>query len=206
MTFFSIIMPVTLANYPNSARNKPEKLKRAIDSVMNQTSDDWQLVVIADADQQAYDQVRNGYQNKNILLAMVKKQPKFGGIRNIGVGLATGKYVIYLDADDYYLPNYLEQLQHEIKQETESAWYIVDDMVYQTQTSLIRREAKITHGYCGTANIIHRRQIEARWADKAGYSQDDWLFVQALQKVQQKPVYLKTCGNVVAHIPYKYDY
>ena len=48
MTKFSIIMPSYLGDYPNSATDKEDKLIRAIESVLQQTYKNWELIIIAD--------------------------------------------------------------------------------------------------------------------------------------------------------------
>ena len=106
MTKFSIIMPSYLGDYPNSATDKEDKLIRAIESVLQQTYKNWELIIIADGCDKTINLLKKYFKtidkNKDIVLYLVPKQKIWSGVRNFGIQKATGDYIIYLDIDDYY--------------------------------------------------------------------------------------------------------
>ncbi len=96
--FFSIVLPLY---------NKKAYIKRAIQSVIKQTFQSWELIIIDDGSTDgSADEI---FESSRV---RVYKQDNCGVsmARNRALKLSRGKYVLFLDADDYYLP---DKLQHE---------------------------------------------------------------------------------------------
>ena len=103
---FSIIMASLLSDYPGSAINKDKKLVRAIESVLKQTYMNFELVVIADGCAATEWIVKHSFSDKRINLLRVERKELWSNVpRNTGIEAAKGKYIIYLDIDDYYGEN-----------------------------------------------------------------------------------------------------
>lgn len=109
----SIIMP---------CYNAGKYIREAIDSVVNQTFQDWELIIVNDGSTDNSQQVVEDYfqtssctQQSQIRLI---NQPNSGACRarNNGIEHAKGEYIKFLDADDVLLPNALqdqvEQIAH----------------------------------------------------------------------------------------------
>ena len=99
-----IKVSVLIATY-NSAKT----IKKAIDSVLNQTFKDFELIVLDDGSTDNTKDVI--YSIKNDKIVYIHQENK--GIafsRNELLKDAKGDYVIYLDSDDYMEPNTLEKL------------------------------------------------------------------------------------------------
>ena len=202
---FTIIMQSLISEYPNSARNKEQKLLRAVDSVLKQTFQDFELLVISDNCQKTVDIIQQNFDLseqlklfKNVRERNTKAWSANG--RNIGIDMATGKYILYLDNDDYFTGDYLEKLNDEI---TNHNLYFVDDITLHTETP-IQRRCNIKPFMCGTSNIVHKKGV-SRWADLARYGHEDWQFIQCLINEYKDYGQLNIAGYVVAHIPGKYD-
>ena len=93
--------------------NRFDYLTNAINSVLNQTYKHIEIIVINDGStQEEYKEV-NLISDKINLVNLEKNQKLIygfgpGDIRNFGLEKATGKYVAFLDDDDYWLENKLE--------------------------------------------------------------------------------------------------
>lgn len=100
MPFFSIIMPTY---------NRAHLVSTAINSVLNQSIKDWELIIIDDGSTDDTQQVMIPFLNNhsNIFYFWQENQGK-GGVRNVGISKAQGTYITFLDDDDYLLPNHLE--------------------------------------------------------------------------------------------------
>lgn len=98
----SIIMPVF---------NASRFLKMALDSVIHQTLQSWELIAIDDGSTDASGTILDEYA-KNDPRIRVVHQPNRGVAesRQLGVSLAHGDYCIHVDADDWAEPDYLQQL------------------------------------------------------------------------------------------------
>lgn len=94
--------------------NRPDLLKDALDSVSEQTLRDFEVILIND----------NGEPVEHLLAAYdvpitYIRQGRNRGLsaaRNAGLKLARGRYVVYLDDDDMYLPHHLEVLAEAFEQ------------------------------------------------------------------------------------------
>ena len=97
----SIILP----SY-NMAKTLPE----AVNSVINQTYTDWELLVINDGSRDKTKEVLKPY-NNNYKIRIVHNRKNLGLIRtlNKGIKLSRGKYLARLDADDVSLSDRLER-------------------------------------------------------------------------------------------------
>lgn len=86
---------------------RPEKLKRAIETVRNQTYRQWELVIVNDAP---------GYDINSLLpdddrISLVQHDRNKGApaARNTGIQVSEYKYLAFLDDDDIWKPEKLEQ-------------------------------------------------------------------------------------------------
>ena len=90
--------------------NMGSTLPAAIDSIINQTYKDWELLVINDGSLDKTREILKPY-NSNYKIRIIHNRENLGLIRtlNKGLKLSRGKYIVRLDADDYSLPNRLER-------------------------------------------------------------------------------------------------
>jgi glycosyltransferase involved in cell wall biosynthesis len=102
MPLISVVIPVY---------NGEKTIKETIESVLNQTFQDFELIVINDGSQDATVGIVEGIQDPRLKLF---SYPNAGQAtsRNRGVSQAVGKYIAFLDADDLWTTDKLEaQLQ-----------------------------------------------------------------------------------------------
>lgn len=107
--FFSIIIPTY---------QRPEYLKRAISSVLDQTFKQWEVIIVVDGACEASQMVVKAYTNDKISYIVLQDQKRQGYCRNIGIDQADGQYICFLDDDDYYLNDHLEHLSKGIQKST----------------------------------------------------------------------------------------
>lgn len=108
MSFFSRPRPNVSVVIP--AYNCDRYLAEAIDSVLAQTEQDYELIVVDDGSTDRTQQILQTYRNQalNIDLRTVCQLNQGVAIaRNHGIELARGKWIAFLDADDVFLPNKL---------------------------------------------------------------------------------------------------
>jgi len=84
------------------AHNAAATLGRAIESVLAQTFDDWELIVVDDGSTDATADVARRYADSVALLGTPHVGP--GVARNRGASVARGEYLAWLDADDVWYP------------------------------------------------------------------------------------------------------
>lgn len=96
--FFSIIIPTF---------NRDKFISKAIDNVLNQTFDNWELIIIDDGSTDNTRTIVSNYSDARINYFYQKNQER-SAARNHGIKVSKGEWVCFLDSDDIYLPNHLE--------------------------------------------------------------------------------------------------
>lgn len=91
-----------------TTHNRDDLLKRAIESVLNQTYDNIECIVV---DDNSTDNTREICSLYPIHYIYIPKSESHGGnyARNIGVKASTGDYCAFLDDDDYWLSSKIEK-------------------------------------------------------------------------------------------------
>jgi len=81
---------------------------RALDSVLAQTFTDYEIIIINDGspDTEELEKVLSSYAEQITYISQPNTGP--GGARNVGIRIARGLYLAFLDADDYWMPDYLK--------------------------------------------------------------------------------------------------
>jgi glycosyltransferase involved in cell wall biosynthesis len=88
--------------------NKAPYIQRAIDSVLAQTYADFELIIVDDGSTDGSGDIVRQYADPRIRL-IVQENAGPGAARNRGLREANAEYIAFLDADDEWLPMYLEE-------------------------------------------------------------------------------------------------
>jgi glycosyltransferase involved in cell wall biosynthesis len=90
--------------------NRANLLPRAIKSVLNQTFQDFELIVVDDGSTDNTRKVVEEFQKGDSRVKyFYKENGGPGSARNFGLKNAKGNFVIFLDSDDMFLPYILEE-------------------------------------------------------------------------------------------------
>lgn len=99
---------------------RPNILGRAIESVLGQTFQDFEIIVIDDASKDHTEEVVGRFLKKRVKFYQHESQKGGGAARNTGLRHAIGEYIAFLDDDDEWYPEKLEmQVQLLEKSSTE---------------------------------------------------------------------------------------
>lgn len=117
-------------------------LREAIDSVLNQTLTDLEIILIDDGGKDNCPQIIDEYaQNDSRIIAIHKQNGGYGQTCNFGLSKATGEYIAILEPDDYIDSKMYEEL-YKIAQEYNSD--IVKSCFYDNlQCSRVERIKKV---------------------------------------------------------------
>jgi len=83
-------------------------LGRAIDSVISQSYQNWELIVIDNSSNDGSEELVSSYQNKKILFFSIDNKGIIARSRNLGIKNSRGEWIAFLDADDWWKPLKLE--------------------------------------------------------------------------------------------------
>lgn len=215
--FFSVVIPSYLGaydgNYGRSASERLKKFDRAIRSCIEQSLNDWELIVVADGCDDTW-LLRHKYMDldRRVRFVRIPKQRIWSGVpRNTGIHSAGGVYITYLDTDDQFGPNHLASLAESIDKAGSPALAITDDFIYDPKAEQwVRRIASASkQNTIGTSNIHHRRELGAYWPEityrwpAMGYDHDLQFYRHLLTMAE--PVHVDGGHYYVMHIPRTYD-
>ncbi len=88
--------------------NAASTIRETMDSVLNQTYTDLELIVVDDGSTDDTARVVQEFRDERIVYVYQRNQER-SVARNNGISRAKGKYVAFVDADDLWLPSKLEQ-------------------------------------------------------------------------------------------------
>lgn len=89
--------------------NRAEYLNKCIESVIHQTYQDWELVIVDDGSHDHTFEVVNSYLCKFKKIRYLKHQNcKLAFSKNAGIQASFGKYITFIDSDDQYHKNHLK--------------------------------------------------------------------------------------------------
>lgn len=86
--------------------NRAHLIQTAIDSVLAQKYEDWELIIVDDGSTDNTKEVVTANQDDRIIY-LFQENAERSVARNKGIEKAKGEWICFLDSDDYYLPNHL---------------------------------------------------------------------------------------------------
>ena len=91
--------------------NAASYLERSVNSVINQTFPNWELILVDDGSKDNSGQICDDFAQKDRRIrAIHQENAGAGAARNKGLEFAKGNYVVFVDADDFIEPFYLAKL------------------------------------------------------------------------------------------------
>ena len=122
---FSIIIPLY---------NKAPYVRKALETVCAQTYRDYEIIVINDGSTDNSAIIAGDYLNgvEGISYKILSQQNAgVSAARNNGVAQASGNYIAFLDADDWWEPTYLERMAQLIEDYPEAGLYACNYVYYK---------------------------------------------------------------------------
>lgn len=108
-----------LVSIITSTYKKYDELKNAINSVINQTYDNWEMLICSDGYDNITEITVNNYNNNKIKYFSLNRSNDYGSSqKNYLIKISNGKYLIYLDDDNIIYPNYLETIVKNFNDDT----------------------------------------------------------------------------------------
>lgn len=125
-TAVSVIIPVY---------NVEKYLRLCLDSVINQTFKNIEIIIVNDCSPDNSAAIIEEYRKKDdrFVLISLEKNLGLGEARNEGIKIAKGKYIVFIDSDDWVKENYIEILYKNIEQHgcdfVSANFYAYDDKI-----------------------------------------------------------------------------
>jgi glycosyltransferase involved in cell wall biosynthesis len=100
MPFFSVIIPLY---------NKEDFIKDTINSVLNQTFNDFEVIIINDGSTDNSSNIVKSFKDERIII-LNQENRGLCASRNIGIKDSTSKFIAFLDADDLWMEDFLQTI------------------------------------------------------------------------------------------------
>jgi len=156
-------------------------LRRCLDSVQNQTFKDWTAVCVDDGSPDKSGEIAEEYAKKDKRFIVVHKEN--GGLsdaRNFGMPYAKGKYIMYLDSDDFIHPQTMEIAYELAKKEKSDIVSFSYDRFYRPQL-MVRHILKMDTDHVVPFGIKKKYNV-----DKLQYRTIDDVFELATERTHNK--------------------
>lgn len=185
--------------------NKAPYVRRALDSISRQTFSDFEVIVVDDGSTDEGQALVSAYGDERVrLFAQVNLGP--GAARNRGIAEARGELVAFLDADDEWLPDYLEEsvrlldeygpgvasitsgyIEHPASVSRETMWRargLTDGLIRLTPDTAPTLVVSLL-AYVSPCTTVARATVVRRWGgfyerDHCRYGEDAHLWLKVL--------------------------
>jgi len=135
MTLVSIIIPTF---------NYGKYISQAIDSVLNQSYRDFEIIVIDDGSTDNTGQIiESNY--SNVVRYFYQDNQGPGAARNKGLEQVQGQFIIFLDADDYFLPENLQTKVNYMLEHPHVDWVFSDVLFVDGKGKFLQRGSDYFH-------------------------------------------------------------
>jgi len=111
--------------------NRGSVIDGAIQSVLNQTHTDFELLVVDDASTDDTEQVLRSQSDPRIQYIWLEENQGANTARNIGVEEASGEFIAFLDSDDIFTPEKLEVCVTELEKQEDSCAGVFHSMQFK---------------------------------------------------------------------------
>jgi glycosyltransferase involved in cell wall biosynthesis len=89
--------------------NRSKDLKRALQSVFDQTFTNWEVLIVDNHSVDDTDKLVKSFSDPRIKLFKIHNEGVIAASRNLGLKHALGEYIAFLDSDDWWSPKKLEE-------------------------------------------------------------------------------------------------
>lgn len=184
MTMVSIIVPTY---------NYEKYICDAVDSILNQTFKDFEIIVVDDGSTDDTYKVLEKYDDRIVYLYQENSGP--ASARNLGIKKSKGKYICFLDADDMFLPNKLEKQVALMEKERKIGLIYSNYLCIDERNSRILKHYRckkfsdhrvafnnlLTYNYINTSTVMIRKACIGKvglFNEKYSYLEDYDLWVR----------------------------
>ncbi|MHC6645337.1 glycosyltransferase family 2 protein [Alteromonas sp. HB246098] len=170
--------------------NRPAFLKEALIGISKQILKPKEVIIVNDCSDISYECVLDAINKVNAKHILLKERSGANRARNIGIEECSGEIIAFLDDDDIWLPEYLNEISAQyqsgadavvagFKQLGKENVVVINSDVEVTKTSLLRGNT-----YCGMSGFSCRKEVlEKLQFDETLPNGQDWdMFVRLFTK------------------------
>ena len=128
-TFFSIVLPTY---------NQSKFLKKCIKSILSQTFQNWELIIINNNSTDDTLRVVKNFNDKRIRTFSINNQGILAKSRNLGIKKSKSEWICFIDTDDKWYPKKLEEVKIYIENTKGELFY--HDLEFENKKIFIHKK------------------------------------------------------------------
>lgn len=138
--------------------NRPDMLRHALESILAQTFQDFEIIVVNDAGQDPRPVVQTFATSRSITVLNHERNRGLPAARNTGIRATRGKYIAYLDDDDVFYPNHLQTLVEALAAQGFQVAYTdsnrASEVLRDGQYVVVKRELAMSRDFARDAFLL----------------------------------------------------
>lgn len=199
ISLFTIVIPTY---------NRAILLPRAIQSVIDQTMSDWELIIVDDGSTDNTKQVVGQYRDPRIKYVYQENQER-SAARNRGIQEAKGEWICFLDSDDEFPIDRLAQLEKSIASHKNKKALYFSDITFRTDEkertvhyTKVKEEKKLNYLFLniiGTPQVCLHRDILRDFLFNIELNNGEDLELWSRVQTNYPLIYLENVSPVIAN-------
>ena len=158
--------------------NGKKYLREAIDSILGQSFQDFEFIIVDDASVDGSVDVIKGYQDPRIKLIINEENMRLPRSLNRGMSYASGEYIARMDADDISMPDRIEKQvlfmdAHPDVAASSGNYIVIDETGKQHYLEKVRRGKQLERYVLFPSPLVHPAAIFRRSLLNEGYWYDE---------------------------------
>ena len=154
----SIIIPVY---------NTEEYISKCLDSIIESDISDIEVIIVNDGSRDGSLKICESYASKIPYIRIISQQNRgLSAARNVGVTHAVGKYISYIDSDDFVKPKLFSQMISYLKLHSETELFVADfnmvraegDVFFEKKIVQIGERTVVEEGLGFLPQMLEKRQ------------------------------------------------
>lgn len=134
---FSVIVPIY---------NEGEGMRRCVESLLRQSAGGYEVILVDDGSTDCSGKICDEYASCHTFLRTIHKE-NGGGVdaRRVGIDAAKGRYIVFVDGDDYVEDGFIKHLHQAIQHEADL--YILNSRFVYSSGEMMLQKENLEEGY-----------------------------------------------------------
>jgi glycosyltransferase involved in cell wall biosynthesis len=188
--------------------NSEKSLSRCLDSILNQTITDFEIIIVNDGSKDNSQSIIDKYVQEypDFIKAYLKENGGPGDTRNFGIKNSNGKYIAFVDSDDFLEPDYCTIIKAILDEHNPDMIVINYNRIYSKNQNMFEKVYKFNDwsifdtpiDISSTPEVICKIEVAAwlRIVKREMFKNEDLLFIKHIKGPEDLEASLKWYINV----------
>lgn len=195
--FISVVMPIY---------NVEKHLRQAIDSVLTQSFQNFELILVDDCSPDKCPNICDEYVSnfENVSVIHHEMNKGLSEARNTGMGVAKGKYIWFMDSDDYVDLNLFQHIYDSVQKNPAEVivFGLVEEYFEQDETLHHTQEICPKEMYLKTKDEVRKEIIDLEMKTLYGYAWNKFYLLDYLKKIELKYERITLIEDILFNVKY----